>query len=260
MLFANSDDDARILETKKDGRIYIPASRLDTINTMDAVIVPSGEVKIQLRSLGVKIPIFVIAAAVDVRVLNELKDSKNDLFRRYFRIGSEQKYAMSVMHVRDRKEIEEMNMLASAVPDVNFYVFVSASKTLSDRIRLKTFDKFTAKNLIVTGLIPEDVYRSGLIDASYFIDLGSEKMSVMTIYEPMYAKVPLIISKKAVISDIVDPKRAFLVKDYNGAAFVIRNNLSSEENVANAFEYTKNVNKENFTAAIFNLFQKIYSR
>lgn len=260
MFFANNDEETRIIEMKNDGRIYIPTPKLDLINIMDAVIVPTNEAKVMVRKLGVKIPVFVITGAVDTKRVQELMTSKADVFRRYFRINEEQKYAMSVLNLRAKYELEQLNSLASALPDYNFYTFISAGTSLIDQVRLKTLDKRTVKNLIISELVPEDVYRSGLINASYYIDIGREKMNVMTLYEPMFLKVPLILNKEAVFTEIVDKGSAFIVNDFNGAAFVIRSNKDATALVEKAHLYTKNNNAQQFSEAIYNLFRKIYTR
>ncbi|HOA10885.1 MAG: hypothetical protein ACOX3B_01250 [Bacilli bacterium] len=260
MFFANNDTYARVIETRKDGELYIPLSRLELINMMDGIVVPAQEARVILRKLGVKIPIFVIYGAVDVRRIDELKTSKTDVFRRYFRINDDQKYAITVMNIKASEHIDQLNDLAAAVPNYNFYVFISGGTSFIDRLRLKAMDKLTSPNLIVTKLVPEDVYRMGVIGASYFIDLGYDKMNVMTLFEPMYLKVPLILRKNVIFKEIVDKTKAYIVNDYNGAAYLIRTEAETDKITEKAYEYTQNYNAALFTEAIYNLFYKIYTR
>lgn len=260
LLWANNDNQARIIELTKDGKPYIPPSKLEIINMMDGVVVPTMGGRELLRKLKVKIPIFIVPGASIVSRLEVASIEKGEIFRRYFRINEDQKYTFSVMNVRAKKEIETLNKLALRFPDYNFYAFVSTSNKFIDRVRIKAMDRFTAKNLIVSPLVPEDVYRSGLCSAAYFIDLGLEKMNVMTLYEPMYLKVPLIIRKKVVFSEILSEKSAFIVEDYEGAAQVIEQKEDPKERVNKAFEYTQKTTEKTFSEAIINLFTKIYSR
>lgn len=260
VFFANNDHDARIIDYKKDGSMRITSAKLELINMMDAVVVPSSEGKYLLRTLGVRIPIFVIAGASDRRNVDDLVANKTDVFRRYFRIKPAQKYAISVLNINAKYEIEQLNLLASAVPDVNFYAFISAQNTIVHRLRLSALDRRTNPNLIINKIVPEDVFRSGLINADYYVDLGHEKISIITTYEAMYLKVPMILSKKSLFSDIVDKNKAYIVNDFNGAAFIIRNELNDEQQSENAFLYTVAVNTETFGEAIYKLFHKIYTR
>lgn len=259
MFWANNDNQARIIETKKDGTEYIPLSRLDVINMMDGVVVPTQEARLILRKFGVKIPVFVLPGAVGITRLNELKENKVDIFRRYFRISDDQKYTISVMNVRAKQEIEELNALASMMPEYNFYAIISAGSSLVERLRLKTMNRLTSKNLIITELVPEDVYRSGLIGASFFINLGVEKFNVMTLYEPMYLKIPLIINKKAAFNEIINEEKAVLVQNAEEAAMAM-DGKDFTKLTEKAHEYTKNVNQELFIEAIMNLFTKINTR
>lgn len=260
MFFANNDTYARIIETKVDGELYIPNSRLELINMMDGVVVPTAEARFILRKMGVKIPIFIIYGAVDTKRIDELKSSKTNVFRRYFRINDDQKYAITVTNIKEKKHIEQLHNLAAAVPHYNFYAFTSARTSLVDRVRLKTMNKMTPPNLIVTELIPEDVYRMGIIGASYFIDLGYDKMNVMTMFEPMYLKIPLILRKNAVFKEIVDKSKAFIVNDFSGAAYVIRTEADTTEMTEKAYEYTQVHDADAFAEAVYNLFYKIYTR
>lgn len=260
MFFANNDNHARIIAVKKDGRAYIPQAKLDIINMMDGVVVPANEAKVILRHYGVRIPIFVINAGVNIQRLHDLEPNKRDIFRRYFRMNEDQKYTFSVMNVAAKAEIAELNLLAAAVPDYHFFAFISAGTSLVDRFKLSALNKQTEHNLTITQLVPEDVYRAGLIGASYFIDLGNEKMNVMSLYEPMYLKIPLIMQKDVVFNEIINEAGAFIVKDFSGAAYVMRNNIDASEKVTNAALYTEKVTEESFLESIVKLFLKINMR
>lgn len=260
LFYANNDENARVIETKKDGTQFIPPSRLDIINMMDGVVVPTNEAKGLLRFLGVKIPVFVIFGAVSVNKFDIIKTNESDIFRRYFRMEETQKYALSVLNIKAKNALDELNLLAEAVPHYEFFAFVSSSNSLVDRIRLRALNQATAKNLKVLRLIPEDVYRAGLGHANYFINLNHEKMSIISLYEPMYAKVPIIMQKAAVFHEILDKSSAFIVNDYTGAAYVIRNAVDASDRCATAFSYTSKVTETVFTDAICNLFKRIHTR
>lgn len=260
MFFTNNDENARVIEVRKDGTMYIPTARLEIINMMDGVVVPTNEAKAILWKLGIKIPVFVVHGAVNIKRIEEIKNSRSDIFRRYFRIDETEKYTISVLNIKARQELTQLNLLAAAVPHFTFYAFISASNSLVDTIRLKRHNKITERNLIVTKLIPEDVYRAGLLDASYFIDLGVEKVNIMTLYEPMHVKLPIIVQKRAIFKEIISDDSAFVVNDFSGAAYVMRNEVDASEKIKNAFNYTTKVNEQSFIEAIFNLFKKIYTR
>lgn len=260
LFYANIDENARVLELRKDGSQYIPQGRLETINMMDGVVVPTNEARALLRRLGVMIPVFVIYGAVNVARVSELKSSESDIFRRYFRINEGQKYTLSVMNIKAKYALDQLNMLAAAVPDYEFYAFISSKSRLIDYLRIKSLKKRTEKNLTVLPLIPEDVYRSGLLHASYFINLGTEKMDIMSLYEPMYAKVPIIVQKDVIFNEIIDETAAFVVNDFSGAAYVMLNVSEATDIIENAHNYTIKVSESMFSEAIFNLFKKIYTR
>lgn len=260
MFFANIDEKVRLVALRKDGKHYIPKYKLDVINMMDGVVVPTLEARLLLRSYGVKIPVFIINGAINVERLDQIKDNSPDVFARYFRISEEKPFAFSVLNINSSQEIKELDLLAAAVPEYTFYTFVSSNGGLFDLVKIKALNGKTSKNLIITNVVPEDVYRYGLTKAKYFIDLGVDKMSLTTIYEAMYLEVPLIMNRQAIFKEIVDEKKAFVVHDYSGAAYVMRNNIPAESNVKNAKAYTKTVNEKTFTNAILALFKKIYTR
>lgn len=227
---------------------------------MDGVVVPTLEARILLRSYGVKIPIFIINGAINVERLEQIKENEPDIFARYFRLSEQKPYAFSVLNIDSNEEINSLNLLAAAVPEYTFYVFVSSAGKIMDRIKIKALNSKTSKNLVISNVVPEDVYRFGLTKAKYFIDLGEDKMSLITVYEAMYLGVPIIMNKKANFKEVIDDTKAFLVQDYSGAAYVMRNNVSSETHALNAKEYTEVVTEKTFSAAIVTLFNKIYTR
>lgn len=261
MFFANNDEHGRIIETKRDGTTFLSKGRLDTINMMDGVVVPTNEAKILLRRYGVRIPVFVINGAANINRVSELSTNGNDnIFRRYFRINAEQKYAFAVMNMKSKTHLAELNLLAAAVPEYLIYAFLSTGHSFINQLKLRNLQNNTEKNLIIASLVPEDVYRTGLSNASYFLDLGTEKVSIMSLYEPMYLKIPIIAKKEAAFSELIDEERAFIVNDFSGAAYVMRNALDAKKRTEKAFAYTRNVTEATFVDGISKLFTKIYTR
>ncbi len=259
MFYASTDADAEIVRRNKHGERYIPKHKLATINMMDAIIVPSQEAKLYLRKLKVRIPVFTIRNGVRPDFYAQLEKLGKEPFVRYFRANDEQKYVISVINIRERNEkIPILNKLAKAVPSHNFYVFVSARKTLISKLRLRGLDKFTAKNLIVSPIVREDVYRSGLYGASFFFGFSNIKLGMMSLVEIIAAKTAIIINKNAVFGDVLNKENAFIIGNPNEVPSILTQNTDSLAKVNKATEYTTKYNQVTFAQEVCDLFKKIY--
>ncbi|HZJ89702.1 MAG TPA: hypothetical protein VFD05_03375 [Bacilli bacterium] len=261
MFYANTDADAEIIKTRKNGEKYIPKSRLALINMMDAIIVPSNEAKLYLWKLKVRIPVFIARNGVKEDYYNNLKKIGKEPFVRYFRIDEKQKYVVSVVPINKRREkLQLLNKLAKSVPNHNFYVFVSAKNTVFSKMKLRRLDRYTARNLIVSPIVREDVYRSGLYGASYFLDSGDDKFGLMSLVEVIAAKTPVIIEEKAAFLDILQKESAYFRVGYEEIRDVLLSNADSNDKIAAAIRYTTKNTRANFTNAVCELFTKIYHR
>lgn len=261
MFYANTDADAEIIKTRKNGEKYIPKKRLTLINMMDAIIVPSNEAKLYLWKLKVRIPVFVIRNGVKEGYYPNLEKIGKEPFLRHFRIDEKQKYVVSVVPINKRRDkLNLLNKLAKTTPNYNFYVFVSAKNTIFSKMKLRRLDRYSVKNLIVSPIVREDVYRAGLYGASYFLDSGDDKFGLMSLVEVIAAKTPIIIDKAAAFTDILQKESAYYATGYEEIRDVLSNGSANKEKTAVAARYTTENTRANFTKAVCELFTKIYHR
>ena len=69
------------------------------------------------------------------------------------------------------------------------------------------------RNVFLTKLIPDDVYRSALINADVYLSLGYKPAGVITILEAMAAKCQIIAREDTAPSDLlINGKNAYLGK------------------------------------------------
>lgn len=259
LFYANKDDASRIIEFK-EGAPRISQAKLTTINMMDAVIAPSNEARIILRQLFIKIPIFVIPSAANPNFYADATENTNELFTRYFRIDREQKYTISVINLKAAAQINRLVKIAKALPEYKIFCFVSANQTLGNKLRLRRLKHYSVSNLIVSMILPEDVYRSGVANANYFIEIGDEKTSTLTLGEPMYNSVPIIINEKAIFSDIINENNALLIKDFKDVVKIIKEDSPHTKIIKKAKKDVSIQTFEDFKNAVCNLFVSIYLR
>lgn len=259
MFYASTDADAEIVRRKKSGERYIPKHKLATINMMDAIVVPSVEAKLYLRKLKIRIPVFTIRNGVRPDFYAQLEKLGKEPFLRYFRANDEQKYVISIINIREQNEkIPILNKLAKAAPSHNFYVFVSARKTLLSKLRLRGIDKFTAKNLIVSPIVREDVYRAGLYGASFFFGFSEIKLGMMSLVEIIASRTAVIINKNAIFGDVLNKENAFIITNPNEVANILTKRSDYLVKADKAMEYTTKYNQTTFAIEVCDLFKKIY--
>lgn len=260
LFFANTDDDAKVVERDKHGKYFIPRTKREVIKMMDVVVVPTQEAKVLLRSLGIRVPVVIIQSGYNPDYYLKEGTSEQDLFRRYFRIAHDRPYTMSVLNLREAKHFDEIEKLAQAKPDINFYCFVSFKDQGLNNFRLSSLSRGTPKNMIISGIVPEDIFRQGLRGASFYLHLGQDKAGVMTLLEPMAYKVPLIVHKDAVLSDMINEKNAYVVSDFNSALYLLRHAKDNQKQIDNATAYLEKYKFASFSKAVCTLFNKIYMR
>lgn len=261
MFYANTDADAEIIKTRKNGEKYIPKHRLTIINMMDAIIVPSNEAKLYLWKLKVRIPVFVVRNGVKDDYFTNIEKIGKEPFLRSFRIDENQKYVVSVIRMSKRRErLNLLNKLAKAAPMYNFYVFVSARKSISTKLIVRRLDYKTAKNLIVSPIVPEDVYRAALYGANFFYDTGDDKLGTMSLVEVIAANTAIIIDEEAAFSDILKEGSAYFANRFEDVLYVLTNASDQAKRAERAANYTTKYNSTHFINTVCELFTKIYHR
>ena len=215
-LFGEDDPTTRFLDYKsKDGNrtSSIKAKALRMMNKADMVLVPTESAKEFLIANGVNRPIEVCVPGVNLSRFDFSRDDEKQLFYRYFREDENKKLVLALGEYSNNMEgVHAFINAAEKKPDVNFY-YVGCETFEVNYGRAKKIIKNSPKNVHFVNIVPDDIYRSMLLNADVFMLPGYHLTGVISIEEAMASKCQLIARKTAVFPEFLkNEKTAYLAE------------------------------------------------
>ena len=207
-LYTESDPKASLLEYKnKDGAriIELKPKALNILNKVNLIFVPTNENAEFLKKAGVTTKIITCPMGTNLARFDESRDDEKELFFRYYSIDSRKPIVLAFGEYGRR--IEGLNCLVAAAnrcPNANFF-FVGPREgrkkiSLAGQKELKNLPS----NLRCVDMMPEDIYRSGLLNAKILVAPSYKPISITIIQDAMAAKCQIIARNTAVFKDILE--------------------------------------------------------
>lgn len=230
-LYCENDPHASYLDYKvKKGErsCSIKSKAIKFLEKVDLILVPNEASKAILEEAGIKTRMEVCQLGVNFTRFDFSRDDEKDIFYRYFSCDKDKTIVVSV----GNEYLEGLSSTVKAAnefKDVNFYYFYKREHG----VRLSKEDQKILTNLprnvFLTKLIPDDVYRSALINADVYLSLGYKPAGVITILEAMAAKCQLIVRDQELLKDIaVDQETAYVASYSETLVDLIKDYLSGE--------------------------------
>ena len=215
-LFGEDDPTTRFLDYKnKNGNrtSSVKAKALKMMNKADLVLVPTASAKEFLIANGVNKPIEVCIPGVNLSRFDFSRDDEKQLFYRYFREDENKKLVLALGEYSNNMEgVHAFINAAEKKPDVNFY-YVGCETFEVNYGRAKKIIKNSPKNVHFVNIVPDDIYRSMLLNADVFMLPGYHLTGVISIEEAMASKCQLIARKSAVFPEFLkNEKTAYLAE------------------------------------------------
>ena len=217
----NTEDDpsASYLEYKnKDGKISVELSSkaLKFLNKCDIVVVPCDYAKELLLQSGVTSEIRIAFPGVNIARFDFSRIDEKDIFYRYFSEKTDKRLVVAIGDYEGN--LDGINALINAAKKCNNAIFYYIGHTLSMANlsnSAKKIIKTAPKNLHFVGSVPDDVYRSALLNASVFFLPGYKTASIVSLAEAMIAKCQLIVRKQAIYPGILTDGVNAYVAEYS---------------------------------------------
>ena len=215
-LYCESDPYASYLEHKsKDG---VRSTRLSDralrfLNKADLVLVPSSRARDFLVDSGVNTDVSVALPGLNISRFDFSRDDEKSLFYRYFREDPKKRLVVSVGEYDANMDgINALINAAKKCPDVLFYYFGRETiPGIFNSPKVRKIVHNSPKNVKFTAIVPDDIYRSALLNAEAFVVPGYKTAGVMSLMDAMGAKCQIIARRQAVFSDLIeDGKTAYL--------------------------------------------------
>ena len=217
-LFGEDDPTTRFLNHKsKDGKrtntLKVKALRM--LNKANLVLVPTNSAKEFLINSGVTSPIEVSVPGVNLSRFNFSREDEKELFYRYFREDKNKKIVMSMGEYSFNMEgIHSLINAALKRPDVVFY-YIGCEALSSSIGKAKKIIKNSPKNMHFINILPDDIYRSLLLNADVFMLPGYNLAGVISVEEAMAAKCQLIVRKSAMFPEFLKNEKTAYIAEFS---------------------------------------------
>ena len=215
-LYCEDDPLASYLEHKtKDGvrTTELTSKALRFLNKADLVLVPSANAREFLVNSGVTSDISIALPGINMSRFDFSREDEKNLFYRYFRADPKKQLVIGLGEYDNNMDgINAFINAAKTNPDALFY-YIGRETIPGVYNSLKTKRMiFTApKNLKFVTVLPDDIYRSALLNAKVFVIPGYKTAGVISLMDAMAAKCQIVARKQAIFPDIlVDGKTAYL--------------------------------------------------
>ncbi len=209
-LYTEGDPQARYID-KSTGIPHLIPSALKALNYASLIFVPSEGAKAFLKDEGVEATIVACPCAVNQARFKFDKDIEKELFWRYFQREPSKEMIICTGEYDNPDAVETFVQVAKRFPSVDFYFFGQEKKWFSLPRLVKKLIRRKPKNTYFNPLIPDDVYRSGMMNALAYILPGYTMSGVVTLMDAMASKTQIIALNKTIFKDeIIDGETGYV--------------------------------------------------
>lgn len=226
-LYCEEDEDGAFLEREKGGSLSLSSKAKKLLAEAKAIFVPSEFALYTLRSLGVDNRIDIVPPGVNLARFESNDPIEEEAFARYFRFSKGSKYVLSIGDFSHEEQILMLQKVANMAPNYRFF-FVDVFRERNAK-RFRKREKNLPKNVIVTSILDDNLYRSAMMGASAYLLFGDEIYNGLTIYECYASKVPLLAIGRSAQDDLVNNKLALYFENETDVAEYLLT-LSRNEN------------------------------
>ena len=262
-LFGEDDPATRFLNHKnKNGQVVVTLKpkALRLLNKANLVLVPSESAKQFLINSGVTTPIEIIVPGVNLARFNFSREDEKELFYRYFREDKNKKLVLAMGEYTNN--MEGINALINAAKkreDVEFY-YIGCETFAANYGNCKRIIRSAPKNVHFKTILPDDIYRSLLLNADVFMLPGKNQSGVISIEEAMAAKCQLIVRKSAVFPELLENKGVAYIAEHSEALTALcLDYLDSKikPTTEEAYRMISSYNLENFGHQLASIYSKL---
>mgnify|MGYP002855151434 FL=1 len=233
-LFGEDDPSTRFLDLKfKDGKRSVTISPLSqrTLEKADVIVVPSNNAKQLLLDLGINNRIEVVEPGVNLSRFDFSRDDEKELFYRYFNEDHNKQIVISVGEYT--KNMDGYNALvktAERCKNAHFYFFGTGYDNVKNNLKFKIFKAKSPKNLKWKEIVPEDIYRSAILNAKIFLVPAYSFAGLLALNDAMAGKCQIIARKSAILSDmLIDGETAYLADFSETITAVVKDYLDGKQ-------------------------------
>lgn len=228
--YCEDDPQCRFFE-KKDEGLVLKNKALHMLNQADLVLVPSQRIKDEIDNAGVVTSIEVLTPGVSLARFDALSLGERSLFYRYFGIREDEQFVVSLGDYDEQETIKRFAWLGAACPRTRFIVFGNRPAHGLYEARMKRITKRMPRNVRFSGLVEDDVFRSGMVGASCFLQLADGHDNSIQILEAFASKTLVAyLGDPYYDRELVRENTAFLMKEEKNIADIFAPSYLQEAN------------------------------
>ena len=263
-LYCEDDPCASYIEYKnKDGeRTYtVKPKTIKFLNSVDLVLVPNQSAKQMLLDAGVTARVDICPTGVNFARFDFSRDDEKELFYRYFSCERDKKIVLSLGDCTD--EIDGLGVIEKAAKlckDVNFYYLIKNEHNNKLSWKNRRLIRKLPHNVIFASIVPDDIYRSALLNADVFLHPGYKPAGLTSIYEAMVAKCQVIVRQQDILEDLtIDQQTAYVASYSETLAGIIKDYFDGKlkPTINNAYKAVSKNNIKNFGIKIVSFYQDL---
>ncbi|MBQ6731156.1 MAG: glycosyltransferase [Bacilli bacterium] len=262
-LFGEDDPTTKFLIHKsKDGKRTntLKSKALRVLNKANLVLVPTESAKEFLIENGVSKPIEVCLPGINLSRFNFSREDEKELFYRYFREDKNKKIVLAMGEYSFNMEgIHSLINVAIKRPDVGFY-YIGCEALSSSVGKAKKIIKNSPKNMHFINILPDDIYRSLLLNADVFMLPGYSVAGIISVEEAMVAKCQLIVRKSAMFPDFLKNEKTAYVAEFSETLTSLCLDYLDEKikpTTEEAYRKISLYNLENFGKQLLSLYESV---
>ena len=145
---------------------------------------------------------------------NFSRDDEKELFYRYFREDKNKKIVLAVGEYDNLGGIHAFINAALKRDDTVFY-YVGYESKAAKSSKVKKIIKEAPKNVRFKFILPDDIYRSLLLNADVFMLPGYNLAGVISIEEAMAAKCQLIVRKSSIFAGTLKNESTAYIAEFS---------------------------------------------
>ena len=265
-LFGEDDPTTRFINYKsKDGKRTntLKARALRMLNKANLVLVPTESAKEFLIENGVTSQIEACIPGINLSRFNFSREDEKELFYRYFREDKNKKIVLAMGEYSYNMEgIHALIDAALKRPDVGFY-YIGCESLGSSVGKAKKIIKNSPKNMHFVNILPDDIYRSLLLNADAFMLPGYNIAGIVSVEEAMAAKCQLIVRKSAVFPEFLKNERTAYIAEFSETLTSLCLDYLDEKikpTTEDAYRKISDYNLENFGKQLLSLYESVIAR
>lgn len=230
--YCEDDPSASYLEYKsKDGKRTTDISNktLKFLNKADLVLVPSESVRSYLIDNGVTSNISIALPGINMSRFDFSREDEKTIFFRYFREDSSRKLVIGLGEYDNQMDgINAMINAAKICPEALFYYIGKETiPGIYNSLKIKKMINAAPRNMKFVTIVPDDIYRSALLNAEVFVLPGYKTAGVISVLDAMASKCQIIARKQAIYDGFLeDGKDAYLGEYSETITSLIKDYLS----------------------------------